>query len=373
MRAFAAMLRWLSPGILGIAVLLSAAAPAHADTGTYQINSYITTLEPQSNGSVRITYQQQWQVLSGSIPWITVGLANSSFTVQDWGGAAQRVYPDNGGGFTGIRADLDRSYLSGETFTITFTVFQNSLLERDTKREVWRIDFIPGWYDRAAIGLLQINLVSPVATDSFSLNPPSTSIAGNVITWEKANLPPGARFEIRAESTDGSFLAASTPAARQGPNPWPIVIGVAIAAAVTALIVVAIVRARQVRDAALKARIAATERELAENRDKRAQAEKGFREYIVKEDIQPDEQGRYYDRSYGGYITPAIWWAVLMSQQHRTNGTPPQRGGGGISCACACVSCACACACACAGGGAAGCSPKTLKQAAIESEKKGGR
>jgi hypothetical protein len=363
MRALTTVLRWLSPAVLGLILLGITAFPTYADTGTYRISSYVATIEPQSSGAVRITYEQEWRVLSGNIPWITVGLPNASFKVEGWGGAAARVYANNGGGFTGVRADLDRTYLSGETFRVSFTVLQNSLLERLTAEKKWRIDYTPGWYDLAVIDRLQIKLISPVALDSYSLvNPVPASSSNNTVTWERLNLSPGARLEIKVESLDGGFLSATTPGAKKGPSPWPIVIGIFVAVAVVGFIVVAVIKAKQARDAALKERIAATEREIALDPDKKEAAEKGFREYVIQEDIQPDEQGRYYDRSYGDYITPTIWAAVILGQQRNAANTTTVNRSSGYSCACACVSCACACACACAGGGAAGCSRKTLHE-----------
>ena len=82
MRVFRRMPRWLPAGIFALVLLLAGFIPASAaDTGTYQISNYIVTLEPQSNGQVKITFEQEWKVLSGDIPWITVGLPNSSFSV----------------------------------------------------------------------------------------------------------------------------------------------------------------------------------------------------------------------------------------------------------------------------------------------------
>jgi hypothetical protein len=100
---------------------------------------------------------------------------------------------------------------------------------------------------------------------------------------------------------------------------------------------------------------------MAADRAKRDKIEKGFGEYVEEKNIQPDAEGRYYDRGYGNYITPAIWAAVISSQ-YSNRQTNPSIGSVPPSCACACVSCACACACACAGGGAAGCSRKTLHE-----------
>jgi hypothetical protein len=357
MRTLKSVLRWLSPGIFALVLILNATVPVHADTGTYKISEYTTTLEPQSSGAVKITYRQKWQVLSGNIPWITVGLPNTNFTVVDWGGDASRVYPENSSGFTGVKIDLDRTYYTGDIFEVSFTITQNNLLEKLSTEKKWRIMYVPGWYDRAVIDKLTVILDSPVNPDTYSLiEPTPIATENNVFTWERVDLAPGARFQVKVECLDGSFLSATTPGAKKSTFPWAIVIGILMAAVVIYLIVIGIRRVKKAQDAALKERIAATERELATDEKKKEAAEKGFREYIIKEDIQPDEQGRYYDRNYGDYITPAIWAAVILNQQSVNRSTSC------VHSSCACVSCACACACACAGGGAAGCSRKTIHE-----------
>ena len=73
------MLRWLSVGICAVIIFCLTAAPALADTGTYRITDYTVQLEPQNDGTVRITITQDWIVNSGSIPWVTIGLPNSHF------------------------------------------------------------------------------------------------------------------------------------------------------------------------------------------------------------------------------------------------------------------------------------------------------
>jgi len=359
MRVFKPMLRWLPAGIFALVLLLgSVLSAAAADTGTYQISNYVVTLEPQSSGQVRMTYQQEWKVLSGHIPWITVGLANSNYTVDSYSEAAARVSAANSGGFTGVRVDLDKDYQPGESFKVQFVVLQADLLERLTSEKKWRIDFAPGWYDNAVTDHLQINLVSPVDTETYSLLNPQPVTNGNTFTWEKANVPRGGHFNIKVECLDGNFLSSTVPVKSQGPSIWVIV---AIIAGILILIyfriALALRRNRQARDAEIKARIATTEKELVENGEKEKAAEKGFKEYVEDKGIKPDQQGRYYDRSYGSYITPIIWMAILSHQGRQAQNQPHTP-----SCACACVSCACACACACAGGGAAGCSRKTLHE-----------
>jgi len=362
MRVFAGMLRWLSAGIFALVFLLAATVPVKADTGTYQILDYLVSLEPQSSGKVRITYEQEWGVLSGNIPWITVGLPNSNFSVEEFSGAASRVYANNSGSWYGVRADLDKDYLPGETFKVKFVVLQGNLLERLTSENKWRINYTPGWYDRAVTDHLQISLVSPVDLESYSsVNPLPASTGNKIITWERFNVPQGGKLAIRVECLDGSFLSATTEPVKKGTSGWLIIVLVAIGIAAVMAIVLAVRKNRQARDEALKARIAATEKAMAEDKDKRKEIEKGFREYVIEEGIQPDEQGRYYDRGYGDYVTPAIWAAVIMGQR-REPSTTDYAVRSHMSCACACVACACACACACAGGGAAGCSKKSLHE-----------
>jgi hypothetical protein len=195
--------------------------------------------------------------------------------------------------------------------------------------------------------------------DAYSLLAPQPVITDKTFTWQRDNLPRGGRFNIIAECLDGGFLSSTVPVKGQGPNTWVIVgIIAAVLIGIYLLITVAVRRARQARDEDIKNRIAATEKELAADREKAAKAEKGFKEYVEERGIQPDDQGRYYDRGYGGYITPIIWMAILSHQGRQSQSSSARVS----SCACACVSCACACACACAGGGAAGCSRKTLHE-----------
>jgi hypothetical protein len=212
MRISLSVLRRLSAGILALVVLLLVAAPVSADTGTYQINDYIVTLEPQNDGRVLITVEQEWQVLSGSIPWITVGLPNQDFEIRNFEGDVTGVSDGSGGGFYGVELKLDKDYQPGSTFNIKFTVLQNGLLERLTDENKWRIGYTPGWYDRASIGRLQVKLISPVAYDTYSAATPAPTVTGNTFTWGRTNVSPGGRLDIIVESVDGSFLTKETPA-----------------------------------------------------------------------------------------------------------------------------------------------------------------
>jgi hypothetical protein len=191
-----------------------------------------------------------------------------------------------------------------------------------------------------------------------------SAVNNNVITWERLNLSPGSQFNITIESTDGNFLSASVPSGSQGGGfGKSFYITVAVILAVGFLIFWGIRKNRQVRDARAKERVYNIEAEMAADKQKKEEVEKGFEKYVEEKNIQPDAQGRYYDRSYGDYITPAIWAGVIYSQFNRPpTSSPGVNSRPGCVSSCACVSCACACACACAGGGAAGCSRKSLHE-----------
>jgi hypothetical protein len=364
MRISVSMLRRLSVGILiSIVVLLSFPLPVSADTGTYKILDYIVTLEPQNDGRVLITVAQQWQVTSGDIPWVTVGLPNQSFEIKDFSGDVSGVSDGSGSGFYGVRLDLTKDFKQGSIFNIKFAVLQSKILERLTSENVWRIGFTPGWYDRAPIAHLQINLVSPVDYTTYTSVSPMPAVKGNVLTWEGSNLGPGQQMTVTVKSADGSFLTAAEPAVKSssgglGSGFWVFVIILVI---IGLLIFWGISQSKRKREAYIRSKATAIEDEMAKDPLKKEAIEGDFKESMEKKGIQPDAQGRYYDRSYGGYMTPAIWWAVLASQQN-TNAPPSNNANSNPGCvySCACVSCACACACACAGGGAAGCSRKTL-------------
>ncbi len=362
MRISSPMLWRLSAGILVLLWLLLAVTPVSADTGTYRISDYTVTLEPQSDGQVKITITQHWQVTGGDIPWITVGLPNANFSVQSSGGAVADVSPANDSGFSGVKIDLDKDYTPGQEFDITFTVLQQNILERLTEDKKWRISYTPGWYDRATIDHLRIDFVSPITYQEYTLlNPPPSMTNDNIFTWEQTNLSPGSRYTITLESPVGNFLSENVPVGTYsggGGLGSTFYIILAIIIVVGLLIFWGIRQNRKARDAQIKASVVSIEEEMAKDKQKKVEVEKGFEKYVEKKKITPDEQGRYYDRSYGDYITPAIWYAIIASQMSR----PSSNSGYRSSCVstCACVSCACACACACAGGGAAGCSRKTL-------------
>ncbi|MGP8079198.1 MAG: hypothetical protein ACLPVI_01640 [Dehalococcoidales bacterium] len=383
-----------------------------ADTGTYKIDNYTVTLTPQSDGSVNISYYQQWTVLSGNIPWITVGLPNTFYTITASGNNISNIRDDSGSVWDGVYIGLDKTYYANQSFIVSFTVNDKNLLTESTSS--WGINFTAGWYDNATIGQMDINLDSPINPSEYTFSPAPTGIFGNTVTWEKTNLPGGYQFNVSFSSSDGSFISAGaiplqttniTPInPNNGINVGLIFLFIVIFIVILSVIV-SIVRRIKNRAAYTSPEVSPIgnkkyleaqgsledqQKELEENKDK-------VNEYILSEkDKIPDDEkekqisdyaaqhnlslnGDNYVDNYGHSYNSNLLWMFIMMNSMRTSQnftglanssllgriyqrpgivSPPSFYVPPPSCHCACVACACACACACAGGHAAGCTIK---------------
>jgi hypothetical protein len=284
------------------------------DTGTYKIDDYKVRLTPHSDGNVTIEYYQKWSVTGGHIPWITVGVPNSNFTIKNGKGAVRNMSNASGGGWAGVRVDLDRDYKPGESFQVWFSIEQAGLFQA-TGGE-FKLDFTPGWYDRAVIGQLAVTMNIAAKPGDVKSLPQPTSVEGQEITWVRNDLGQGQqiRVSIAFPKTYMPNVKVANPRPSQGTPDWfPIILVVCL------LVVPLILR-------------------------------------------------RVFGGLVGGhgYSGGSIFYGGLGGGTGGGGGGGGRSssGGGGfggssLSCACACVACACACACAGGGGGGAGCSKKT--------------
>jgi hypothetical protein len=314
------MMKRASMLLVAAALLGSAAILAGADTGTYRILDYRVTLAPHSDGKVTIDYYQKWQVTGGHIPWITIGVPNENIQGLRCGLNAKSVNNASSSDWSGIRLDLDRDYQPGQTFEVSASLLQNRLFYADEKN--YRLDFTPGWYDRARTDHLEVRLKSFVKPETITADPPPTSRAAEQLIWTKAGLGEGERFSISiafpknvsAQAIpEGNLRAAGEEETPTVPGDT---FGTLFVVGVIALIVIIWL-------------------------------------------VQAAMHG-------GTYTGGGIFWGgggglgggLGGGAGGRASGGGGGFGGAGISCACACVSCACACACAGGGGGGAGCDRK---------------
>jgi len=348
--------------------------PAYAaDTGTYKILNYTVELTPLSDGSVNITYYQEWLCTGGHIPWVTVATANDKFDIVSSGGNVVSARDDSSGGWYGVYLTLDEDYTSGETFAVSFSIVQRNLLERLADEGKWRIDFTPGWYDNCVTDNLTITLNSPVPVSSYNFTPQPALVIGNTVTWQ-TSLDRGDTFNVRMESYDGTFLQPSEPA---GPGfNW---LGALIAVFIIGLLLVMVARSRRRERPSTSEEYIFDEKgnldnKLKEAKEKWDKDKKGsefsdkeqarFDEFVAEKKLEPDINGNYYYN--GNFINPWIlYWALRSPSYVRpivdvftARGAGSRGGSSCVAVSCACVACACACACACAGGGAAGCARK---------------
>lgn len=301
--------------LLPLLLLLAAtAAGAFADTGTYRIMDYRVSMVPHSDGRVDITYYQKWAVTGGHIPWITVGLANSDFAITKSGLAVRSIAAANQGDWSGVRIDLDRDYQPTQTFEVSFSVTQNRLFYAD--QTSYRLDFIPGWYDRAVTDRLEVRVKYFAKPEVIKASPTPTSRTADELIWTMKRMEEGERFHISV-SFPKTVYGGAIPAGnlqRHGRDAMTSESSGAQGVAFAIIFIIIVI-------------------------------------WIVYNGVS----GRYT----GGGI---FYGGGSGGGGRRSTGGGGGFGGGGFSCACACVSCACACACAGGGGGGAGCSRKQRHQ-----------
>ena len=257
-----------------------------------------------------------------------------------------------------MRLDLTKNFTAGETFDVRFTVLQSRILERLTDENLWRIAFTPGWYDRADIGHLQVNLISPVPYEAYVTAAPPPTVNGNTITWERNNINPGGRLDITLESTDGSFLTAAEPETSRGglgTGFW-VIVGIIV---VVGLLIFWRVSQGKKTGSLYPSSYSHRRRNSEKPREKKEIDENSE---CQRKGLKPDAEGRFTTVPMATILRRFVLGYFI--KQNKNAAPPPGAGSSNAGCihSCACVSCACACACACAGGGAAGCSRKTLHE-----------
>lgn len=292
--------------LLAIILTFCIAQVAVADTGTYRIDDYRVGLTPHADGTVDISIQQTWTVTGGHIPWITVGLPNSDFSIDQSqnSGAIQQIRPDNQGSWSGVRIDLDKDYQPGESFTVGFAISQNKLFWGDADN--YHLDFTPGWYDRAEITNLTVEVEFFAPIDQVTASPEPDQTSGQQMTWIRS-LNRGGRFDVSVAFPRTLATIPEGQLQSKGMSAWMIFLIVVIVGFVVFVLLILFLA-------------------MAEG----------------------DGLG---GSSYRG--SSSIYLGTGSRGSSRSTGGGGGFGGRSSGCVFSCVSCACACACA--GGGGAGC------------------
>lgn len=165
-----------------------------ADTGTYVVEKQQSTLTIQTSGDVTIDYYIKMRVTGGNIPWVTVGLPNSNYEIKTFSGATKSVRKDNQGSWAGVYVELDKKYLTGESFAFSVQVTQKSFVKKYNQNA--SIQFTPVWWDNAITENLIIKVVPPKKVSSVTTSSQPTRYENNSVIWEWSNVGKGDRKTI---------------------------------------------------------------------------------------------------------------------------------------------------------------------------------
>lgn len=343
-------------------VCCTSTAPVFADTGTFRIKNYSMDITPQPDGSWIADYRQEWEVLSGTASWVTVGLPNRDYTVTQWTGAATKVRPDNEGAWSGVYVQLDGNYGKGESFDFGFTVTQRKMGYFKKQDSVVEFSFTPGWYDNIPTERMVVTLHNPWSSHDLKFTSPEPyEKATDKVVWV-SRLGPGQRFKVNFVFSSEVFTRLDLSSEDKLKSSFSRPIGHEVPPAVGFLIFLGVI----------------------------------FMFLVVFGTILRRSRRYYRGRRGIYYGTPRPFGTPVIITSGSKQGKQPGKasgtsrsgdskksgsGGGGfggrstgchcVSCACACVSCACACACA--GGRGAGCAQKFSKTAAQSQEDHGER
>lgn len=335
------------------------ATPAQADLD--RIHSYTVTVDPRADGSADITYDIDWEVISGSpdepLSWVRIGLANSA--VDDFENlspdtVSQVRYRAEGGGSFAQVVFKNRYYapdyaaqVGGESrVRFAFRVHQSELYTLNGDGSADYV-FTPGWFSDLSIDDLTIRWK---ALDGMQAD--TDTLEDGYYVWAFGALDHDERAAVRV-SVPAEIAAAFTPdtvmPVRSGRSPAFIAAVIVLPFAVMVLVILLALLLRRPRWRG------------------------GFGAAASDWDFYTD--GVHTIHLAPGVAPPAGYTPATPPAGHTPAfkaGGGRFRGGGagrsrshdggshnsGCACACACVSCACACACA--GGGRAGCSAKNF-------------
>lgn len=166
-----------------------------ADTGKYILDREYVDLYINTDTNVEIKYEITMSVTDGNIPWVTVGLPNSKYSVLEFGGNAKSCKSDNFGSWTGVRVDLDKTYYKGDSFSFWFKANQKGFVHyyKDNRSS---IQFAPCWWDRAVTTDLKVVFHLPNEVKDVTTTASGATFGNSTVTWQWSNVPQGTKHTV---------------------------------------------------------------------------------------------------------------------------------------------------------------------------------
>jgi len=186
-------------------------AIAVADTGTYEISKQYVTLDVRLDGNVLIEYNITMEVTSSNIPWVTVGLPTSQYTINDYGGVATTCKRDDYGSWTGVKMTLDKTYYAGDSFDFSFSALQKAFIYKYGNNQS-SIQFTPCWWDHSITKDLKVTFILPNEIKNVTTTSEGATFTQSRIQWQWSNVPSGQKYTIGfiMDSAPFTSLTSST-------------------------------------------------------------------------------------------------------------------------------------------------------------------
>lgn len=228
--------------VLAVALAIMVIPLVKADTGTYTIEKQYTNLTITAGSpDVLIDYYIKMRVDGGNIPWLTIGLPNSNFAIENYGLNAQSAQAQNEYGWTGIRIDLDKTYYSGDELEVSLQATQRGFVNKYGDQA--SIQFSPNYWDNAITEDLKINVIVLGNISNVTTSSEPEKFENNTILWSWQNVGRGQKETIgvlmplsafptlSSSSGDNSGspgipVNSGTPSGDSGGNWWFWIVGI---------------------------------------------------------------------------------------------------------------------------------------------------
>ena len=345
-----------------------------------KIHTYRITADVQEDGTVKMNYHIDWEVLDstseGPLVWVKIGVANKH--VENIVAKTKNIksikYYNDGGSF--IRIDFNKKYQAGEMVSFEFEFVQDYIYQMNEVKEGETVyTFIPGWFDEIDVDKMILKW-NNAKVERFM--PAGVVGSDGYITWENEMLK-GQQFKFSITYPNSAFKFDESKMV-EGQEESHIGAGFAISYVLIIVLtlgfaVISIIRSHYTQSANMSG---TTKRKVkrtkvvyyaqcpscsAPREEGRENCQYCGRSMIQSEEILEEKEIKELDKElkanknndglYRFSSSPNVYMRVHTTRVYVP--TPVSTGSRGHSGG---HGCACACACACAGGGRAGCSTK---------------
>ena len=175
-------------------------------TDTDQITNYVVTVDPRMNdGSLDITYEITWKVLStegvGPLTWVQIGTPNSNFDNPTALTSNIKSISKYNGSY--VKIVFKNAYAAGQTVTFKYSIHQSYMYKISFGS--CKYEFTPAWFTDIKVD----NMTIKWNKDKVKKSNTKTE-EGNYFVWYKTNLDKGEKVSVEIKYDKDSFSALNT-------------------------------------------------------------------------------------------------------------------------------------------------------------------